>query len=106
MIASVLQASDFGPKTSLKIVDNIREEVRTGRVKTPAEIRSKLKDSIVSVLQPKGSSSELELAGGQAGVIFVVGVNGGGKTTTIGKLAHKLGQGGAKVCSGSDQNYA
>ena len=94
---NALQASDFGPKTSLKIVDSIRDEVRSGRVKTPAEIRSKLKSSIISVLQPPGKSSELQLGSKQTGVIFVVGVNGGGKTTTIGKLAHKFRQQDAKV---------
>ena len=91
------QASDFGPRTSLKIVDNIRDEVRSGKVKMPAEIRSKLKDSIISVLQPQGKGSELQLGGAKTSVIFVIGVNGGGKTTTIGKLAYKLRQEGAKV---------
>ena len=92
-----LQASDFGPKTSLRIVDQIRDEVKSGKLKTPAEIRSKLKSSIISVLEPNGKSSELQLGTKQTGVIFVVGVNGGGKTTTIGKLAHKFRQTNAKV---------
>lgn len=88
-------------------MDSIREEVRSGRVKTPAEIRAKLKQSIISVLQPQGKTSELQLSSGQKGVIFVVGVNGGGKTTTIGKLAHKLGQGGAKVkIRGRNDNFS
>lgn len=78
-------------------MDSIRDEVRTGKIKTPAEIRSKLKASIIRVLQPKGKTSELELGGAKLSIIFVIGVNGGGKTTTIGKLAHKLGQEGAKV---------
>lgn len=81
----------------MKIVDSIRDEIRSGRVKTPAEIRSKLKSSIISVLQPPGKTSELQLGSKQTGVIFVVGVNGGGKTTTIGKLAHKFRQQDAKV---------
>ena len=91
------QASDFGPKTSLKIVDSIRADVKAGKIKTPTEIRSNLKQAIKDVLQPKGSSSELTLGSGKLAVILVIGVNGGGKTTTIGKLAHKLGQGHAKV---------
>ena len=92
-----MQASDFGPKTALKIVDQIRDEVKAGKLKTPAEIRSKLKNSIITVLQPNGKGSELQLGSKQTGVIFVVGVNGGGKTTTIGKLAHKFRQEDAKV---------
>lgn len=97
MLLSSMQASDFGPKTSLKIVDSIREEVKAGKVKTKEDIRRKLKETIISVLQPKGSSPELQLGGTAVSVILVIGVNGGGKTTTIGKLAHKLGQQDAKV---------
>ena len=90
------QASNFGPRASLKIVDSIRDEVRAGKIKTPGDIRQQLKAAIISVLQPP-SSSELNLGGSKTSVILVIGVNGGGKTTTIGKLAYKLGSDGAKV---------
>ena len=59
--------------------------------------RSTLKESIVRVLTASGRSSDLELGDAKPGVILVVGVNGGGKTTTIGKLAHKLGREGAQA---------
>ena len=49
------------------------------------------------VLTASGRSSDLELGDAKPGVVLVVGVNGGGKTTTIGKLAHKLGQEGAQA---------
>ena len=58
--------------------------------------RIRLKESIVAVLQVKGKSSDLQLEAKPA-VLLIVGVNGGGKTTTIGKLAHKLGHEGAKA---------
>lgn len=95
----LLQAADFGPRTALKVVDTIREGIRRGTVKTPDEMRTALRASIIKVLKsPKGSTS-LELGSNRPGVILVVGVNGGGKTTTIGKLAHKLQGEGAKVGS-------
>jgi fused signal recognition particle receptor len=59
--------------------------------------RKRLKDSIVAVLTASGRSSDLHLGDTKPGVILIVGVNGGGKTTTIGKLAHKLGQEGAQA---------
>lgn len=96
-LEEVLIAADFGPRTALKVVDTIREGIRRGTVKTPDEMRTALRASIIKVLKsPKGSTS-LELGSNRPGVILVVGVNGGGKTTTIGKLAHKLQGEGAKV---------
>jgi len=96
-LEEVLISSDFGPKAALKIVDSIREEVKAGRMEKPEDIRAKLKQAIVAVLQPPGSTSELKMAGSKVCTILVVGVNGGGKTTSVGKLAHKLVQQGAKV---------
>ena len=61
--------------------------------------RTRLKESIVGVLQVSGRSSELQLGDAKPAVLLIVGVNGGGKTTTIGKLAHKFGNEGAKVGS-------
>ena len=56
-----------------------------------------MKEGIVAVLQVSGKSSDLQLDAKPA-VLLIVGVNGGGKTTTIGKLAHKFGNEGAKAC--------
>ena len=67
--------------------------------------RTRLKESIVAVLQVSGKSSDLQLDAKPA-VLLIVGVNGGGKTTTIGKLAHKFGNEGAKVCHAALPLYA
>jgi fused signal recognition particle receptor len=89
--------SDFGPRTALKIVDEIREEVRAGRLTTGEQIRAALKASIVHVLRNRGGDTELALGDAKPAVILIVGVNGGGKTTTIGKLAAKFATEGAAV---------
>ena len=59
--------------------------------------RTRLKESIVAVLQAGVKSNDLQLGEAKPAVLLIVGVNGGGKTTTIGKLAHKFGNEGAKV---------
>lgn len=59
--------------------------------------RTRLKDSIVQVLTAPAKSSGLDLGDSKPAVLLIVGVNGGGKTTTIGKLAHKFAGEGAKV---------
>lgn len=96
----------------MKIVDLLRERVKEGTLKTSTDIRvgrvrgaralaasharCRLKTAIVSLLAPRVGSAELSFPASPA-VVLVVGVNGGGKTTTVGKLAHKLVQGGARV---------
>lgn len=96
-LEDALIMSDFGPKTSLKIVGEIREEVRAGKLKTGEEIRKALKASILHVLNQRGGNTELVFGDAKPAVVLIVGVNGGGKTTTIGKLANKFAQEGASV---------
>jgi fused signal recognition particle receptor len=90
--------SDFGPRTAFKVVDGIRDKVLAGKLKTGDQIRSELKAAITALLITRGGSTELALPAEHPAVLLVVGVNGGGKTTTIGKLAHRFGsEGGARV---------
>ncbi|KAK9916798.1 hypothetical protein WJX75_007155 [Coccomyxa subellipsoidea] len=96
-LEDLLITADFGPKTALKVVDAIRDDIRSGRVKTRNDVRARLKQSIVDVLTVSGKSSDLEFPDAKPAVLLIVGVNGGGKTTTIGKLAHKYGSEGVKV---------
>lgn len=93
----LLQAADFGPRTSLKVVDQIRHKLKDGKLKDGEQIRSELKQSILQLLRTRGGNTDLQLGDAQPSVILVVGVNGGGKTTTIGKLAHKFNSEGVKV---------
>lgn len=91
------QTADFGPRTALKVVDQLRAQMKGSRLKSGDEIRAELKRSIVALLLQRGSSSELDLGDGAPGVVLIVGVNGGGKTTSIGKLAHRFTSAGATV---------
>lgn len=96
-LEEALIVADFGPRTALRIVDGIRADVTAGKLTTGADIRAALKASIVDLLKSCKASTELQLGTSKPAVIMVVGVNGGGKTTTIGKLSHRFQNEGAKV---------
>ncbi|EFJ27810.1 hypothetical protein SELMODRAFT_77470 [Selaginella moellendorffii] len=89
-LEEALLISDFGPRTAIKIVDGLRKDVLAAKLKTGQEIKLALKKSIVKLLTSRAGSTDLKLGTRRPAVIMVVGVNGGGKTTTIGKLAHRL----------------
>ncbi|MGQ0669591.1 MAG: signal recognition particle-docking protein FtsY [Actinomycetota bacterium] len=94
-LEDLLVRADVGPATAADIVSGIRD-----RFTPDADPESLVSDEIVSLL---GGDAILDLPAGRLAVIMVVGVNGTGKTTTIGKLAHLLAAGGRKVCvAGSD----
>ncbi len=86
--------ADLGVETAVKATDHLRKAVREQHLKTPDEAKEALKEILVQMLQV--GSSELDLSTAPA-VILVIGVNGVGKTTTIGKLAARLTGEGKKV---------
>ena len=86
--------ADLGVDTAVKAVDRLRRVVREQHLKSTEEARGALKDILVDML--KVGDTELNLSTKPA-VILVIGVNGVGKTTTIGKLAKQLTDQGKKV---------
>ena len=84
---------DIGVNTSVKICEELRERVKKDNVKEPDKIRDMLKDVITDML---GEDQPLDMSTTPS-VILVIGVNGVGKTTTIGKLSYSLHQQGKKV---------
>ncbi len=84
---------DIGVNTSMRICDELRERVKTQGITDPAMIKDLLKEVISDML---GEEKELDLST-KPSVILVIGVNGVGKTTTIGKLANQLRNDGKKV---------
>ncbi len=86
--------SDMGVETATKATERLRKVIRERHIKTPEEAKSALKDILVEMLQV--GDSELNLTTTPS-VILVIGVNGVGKTTTIGKLAARLTAQGKKV---------
>jgi fused signal recognition particle receptor len=94
-LEEVLLRADVGPRGAGDLVRRIRERYRPGA--DPAEL---LRDEMVAILGP---DEDLDLPPDRLGVVLVVGVNGSGKTTTIGKLAARFGAAGRAVSlAGSD----
>ena len=99
-LEEVLIAGDVGVTTAMKIIDRIKERVKQDRYEHPSELDYLLRDEIQKVFV-NGSSTENEPftlpADHRPHVIMIVGVNGVGKTTTIGKLAYNYRTAGKKV---------
>ena len=91
--------ADMGVETSCKAVELLRQRVKEQKLRDAEEIRSALKDILVEMLDVGDTALKL---GTKPSVILVIGVNGVGKTTTIGKLSHSLKEQGKKVllCAG------
>ena len=86
--------ADMGVETSGKAVELLRKRVKEQKLKSAEEIRNALKDILVEMLQVGDTGLKLNT---RPSVILVIGVNGVGKTTTIGKLTHRLRSEGKKV---------
>ena len=86
--------SDIGMDTSVKIVDKLRNTIKKKNLKDEEEVKNALRKEMQSVLDEVDNSLHLET---KPSVILVVGVNGVGKTTSIGKIANRLRKEGQKV---------
>ena len=104
-------SSDVGVDTTLKIIERIQDRVSRDKYVNSSELRELLAQEIAALLA-ENSLGETDAADfsvpqgkGHPYVIMVVGVNGVGKTTTIGKLAHQYKQAGAKVVLGAADTF-
>ena len=93
-LEEVLIMSDMGVDTSVKIVDNLRKRIRKDNIKEEEEVKEALRDEIKKIFDEVDNSLNLNT---KPSVILVVGVNGVGKTTSIGKIANKLKNDGKKI---------
>ncbi|WP_028561465.1 signal recognition particle-docking protein FtsY [Paenibacillus pinihumi] len=95
-LEEILIGADVGVNTVLKLIDELRTEVKTRKIEDAAELQPVLSEKLVELLN--GSENPgLQMAESGMTVILFVGVNGVGKTTTIGKLAHRFKNEGKKV---------
>ncbi|MGN1299219.1 MAG: signal recognition particle-docking protein FtsY [Candidatus Scatovivens sp.] len=93
-LEEILIMSDFGMETSVNIIDKLRNKIKKEKIEDEENVRKALKDIIKEILDSQNAELILD---SKPAVILVVGVNGVGKTTTIGKLANKLTNEGKKV---------
>lgn len=108
-LEEILISSDVGVDTTLKIIDKIEERVARDKVLGVDELNSILKEEITNLLEENNSSETVDFQvpkhSGGPHVIMVVGVNGVGKTTTIGKLAYQFKKAGNKVVLGASDTF-
>ena len=93
-LEEALIMSDVGVETYTKIISNLRDRIKKEKIEDEQDVRQALREEIKKVLDEVDNSLKLETT---PAVILVVGVNGVGKTTSIGKIANRLKQDGKKV---------
>ena len=108
-LEEVLLTSDVGVQTTLKIIDRIEERVSKDKYVNASELQEVLRSEIAALLE-ENNTSDIDYdipthPNGNPHVIMVVGVNGVGKTTTIGKLAHQFKSMNKKVILGAADTF-
>lgn len=107
-LEEILVASDVGVETTIKIIDRIEERVARDKYVSTAELDNILRDEIARLMEENKSADQEDFSIPRLStpyVILVVGVNGVGKTTTIGKLAYQFKKRGKKVVLGAADTF-
>ena len=108
-LEEIFITSDVGPETTLKIIDRIQERAAKDKYMGEDELNDMLSEEICKLLAENPNDVQLDdfdtPAGVKPDVVMVVGVNGVGKTTTIGKLAHQYKIAGKKVMLGAADTF-
>ena len=93
-LEEVLIMSDVGFETSTRIIENLRDKIKKEKLEDAEDVKQALREEIKEIFDSVDNNLHLET---KPSVILVVGVNGVGKTTSIGKIANRLKQDGKKV---------
>jgi fused signal recognition particle receptor len=107
-LEEVLFTADIGVKTATRLLEGAREKVKRKELSNPDRLKGVLREEIARILALDGAvdgARPLAVGAARPWVVMVVGVNGSGKTTTIGKLAAKLQAGGHKVVLGAGDTF-
>ena len=102
-LEETLIMGDLGVHATMEILEDLRAKVKERHIKEPIECRQLLIDSIREQMDVGETAYEFE---NRTSVVFVIGVNGVGKTTTIGKLAGKVEKSGEKGCFGGSRYFS
>ncbi len=93
-LEEILIMSDIGVETSTKIISNLRDRIKKEKITEETDVKKALKEEMVKILEEPNKELKLNT---KPSIILVVGVNGVGKTTSIGKIANRLKKDGKNV---------
>lgn len=93
-LEEILITSDIGIETTMKVIEDLKEKVKERKIIDPKEVKGLLKETLKEILEKGGNEMNLNT---KPSVIIVIGVNGVGKTTSIGKIANLYKSQGKKV---------
>ena len=101
-LEEIIITSDIGMDTTMRIMEQLREKIKNNNIINPEGVKDALKTILIGLVD-KGERQEL--CQESPLVILVIGINGGGKTTSIGKLAHRLKKEGKTVMLGAADTF-
>jgi fused signal recognition particle receptor len=107
-LEEILFTADIGVKTATSLLEGARDRVKKRELTDPARLKTALREEIARIVAlgaPAGASREIAVGATRPWVVMVVGVNGSGKTTTVGKLAAKLAAAGHRVLLGAGDTF-
>ena len=97
-LEEILIGADVGVSTVMELIDQLRDEVKRRNIQDPKEVQAVISEKLIEIYKGDGNfNNELNVQDNALTVILFVGVNGVGKTTTIGKMAHKFKSNGKSV---------
>lgn len=104
-LEEILIGADVGVTTVMELVDDLRSEARKQKIENAHDLQPLLSEKLVGLLKNKDEDLSLNMEEGRMNVILFVGVNGVGKTTTIGKMAHMFKNQGKNVVMAAGDTF-
>src|SRR4030043_2248401 len=104
-LEGLLFEADLGVRTSGQLIEGVRQGLKRGELQEPEKIKEFIKQEILRILKSGEKPLSIDFSQNRLFVFMVVGVNGGGKTTTIGKIAHQYSSQGKKVLVGAADTF-
>jgi fused signal recognition particle receptor len=104
-LEGLLFEADLGVKASSQLIEGVRQGLKRGELQEPEKVKEYIKQEILRILKFGEKPLSIDFSQIKPFVMMVVGVNGGGKTTTIGKIAHHYSSQGKKVLIGAADTF-
>jgi len=102
---AILFEADLGVKTTNQLIDDVQQSLKRGELQNPEKIKDFIKGEIFTILKRGEKPLRIDFSKTRPFVMMVVGVNGGGKTTTLGKIAYQYSSQGKKVLIGAADTF-